>query len=433
MPGKKLSGSQNRKRKLEQEKEAQISRIIMESYLVKKSQKEKPEDKKDEEVKSESESDSGCTPTAAKLLCDNTSQQIQDSEDDVDGGPSTSEVPNPCPYLIKSTENATETLTVIPDVLEFKDVAYLKFSNNLPIISNQLRTEMIIRGSRIFQNESSLNAVATSANRLMPKSWFSRRVGNEEEGTEINRSWLLYSPKNNAAYCFCCLLFITSNSATQSSFITTSGFNKWRKKDKLISHERSPNHRKSFTTWKETERRLINKTGIDASLEANIQSEKERWQNILQQILACMKYLIIQNLPLRGHVENLALQDGTNVGNLLSLLKLVAQFDPLLANHLKNVMETPRTVSYLSPQIQNEFIHLLASTVRNQLISDIKRNKYYGLLFDSTPDIAHREQMSQVFRYVDIDFTNRKVSIKESFWDLLKYMLKMQPQLKIQF
>ncbi|XP_035230146.1 uncharacterized protein LOC118202101 [Stegodyphus dumicola] len=282
---------------------------------------------------------------------------------------------------------------------------------------------MTILGSHIFQNESSLNAIATSTNRLMPKRRI-RRIGTEEEGTEINRSWLLYSPKINAAYCFCCLLFVTSNSATQSSFATASGFNKWRKKDKLISHERSQIHRKSFTTWKEAERRLINKTGIDESLEANIQSEKERWRNILQRILACMKYLIIQILPLRGHVENLALQDGTNVGNLLSLLKLVAQFDPLLATHLKNVIETPRTVSYLSPQIQNEFIHLLASIVRNQLISDIKRNKYYGLLFDSTPDITHREQMSQVFRYVDIDFTNRKVSIKESFLGFIEIHAK---------
>lgn len=400
--GKKLSGYQNRKRKLQQEKEALQSRVIMESYLGKKSQKENPEDKKDEDVKSDSDSepDSGCTPTAAKLLCtNNTTQQIQDSEE---GGPSTSEMINPCSHLIKSTENTTETLAVIPDVLEFKDVAYLKFSNNLPIILNQLRKEMIIRGSCTFQNEASLNAATTSTDRLMPKSWFSRRVGNEEEGTEVNRSWLLYSPKNNAAYCFCCLLFITSNSATQSSFVTSAGFNKWKKKDKLISHERSPNHRKSLTAWKETERRLISRTGIDVSLEANIQSEKERWRNILQRILACMRYLIIQNLPLRGHVEKLALQDGTNVGNLLSLLRLVAQFDPLLANHLKHATETPKTVSYLSPQIQNEFIHLLASTVRNQLINDIKRNKYYGLLFDSTPDIFHREQMSQVVRYVDV-------------------------------
>ena len=62
------------------------------------------------------------------------------------------------------------------------------------------------------------------------------------------------------------------------------------------------------------------------------------------EILACIKYLIIQNLPLRGHVEKLALQNGTNVG-------VVVQFDPLLANHIKHATETSKTISYLTPQI----------------------------------------------------------------------------------
>ena len=88
----------------------------MESYLGKKSQKENPEDKKDEDVKSdlEWEQDSGCTPTAAKLLCiNNTIQQMQDSEE---GSKSTSETINQCSHLIKSTENTTETLARIQDV-----------------------------------------------------------------------------------------------------------------------------------------------------------------------------------------------------------------------------------------------------------------------------------------------------------------------------
>lgn len=70
----------------------------------------------------------------------------------------------------------------------------------------------------------------------------------------------------------------------------------------------------------------------------------------------------------------------TNVGNFLSSLRLVAQFDSLPANHIKHATETPKTVSNISSQIQNEFIHLMASTVQNQLINDIKRNKNYGLL-----------------------------------------------------
>ena len=36
-------------------------------------------------------------------------------------------------------------------------------------------------------------------------------------------------------------------------------------------------------------------------------------------------------------------------------------------------------------------------------------------MFDSTPDLAHREQMSEVVRYVDVDYVSKKVAIKESF------------------
>ena len=36
-------------------------------------------------------------------------------------------------------------------------------------------------------------------------------------------------------------------------------------------------------------------------------------------------------------------------------------------------------------------------------------------MFDSTPDLAHREQMSEVVRYVEIDFEKKTVYIIESF------------------
>lgn len=65
---------------------------------------------------------------------------------------------------------------------------------------------------------------------------------------------------------------------------------------KFIRYERSSNHRKSSTAWKETERRLIGRTGTNVSLEANTQSEKDGWWNILQVILTCMSYLIIQKM-----------------------------------------------------------------------------------------------------------------------------------------
>ena len=95
--------------------------------------------------------------------------------------------------------------------------------------------------------------------------------------------------------------------------------------------------------------------------------------------------------------------------------KFLAQYDPILESHGEHCRENPGCVSYLSPAIQNEFIGLLASTVRNQLLSDIHRNKYYGILLDSTPDLGHREQLSEVIRFVDVNFETKEVKIRESF------------------
>ena len=47
------------------------------------------------------------------------------------------------------------------------------------------------------------------------------------------------------------------------------------------------------------------------------------------------------------------------------------------------------------------------------LVKDIKAARYFGIMFDSTPDISHTDQMSEVIRYVKIH--NGKVEVKEVF------------------
>ena len=68
-----------------------------------------------------------------------------------------------------------------------------------------LRNEMITLGSLPFQHTDNLSSVC--GERSITSAWFKRRLAN---GEEVNRSWLLYSPINKAAYCFCCLLFTSS-------------------------------------------------------------------------------------------------------------------------------------------------------------------------------------------------------------------------------
>ena len=168
----------------------------------------------------------------------------------------------------------------------------------------------------------------------------------------MGRSWLLYSPVNKEAYCFCCLLFPTFSSNSQSSFESAGEFTNWRHTERLKDHENSPCHRKSFTIWKEAEQRIIYGKRIDSELEAQIESEKQHWRNIFKRILSCIKVLASQNMALRGHREKLSTADkGANIGNFLAFLKLLAEYDLLTANHLQHAKENPGSVSYLSPDI----------------------------------------------------------------------------------
>lgn len=144
-----------------------------------------------------------------------------------------------------------------------------------------------------------------------------------------------------------------------------------------------------------------NKGIIDAELQTQIETEKQKWCNVLQRILHCIKFLSTQNLALRGHNELLTTCDGTkssNAGNFLGLIKLLAKFDPVINNHISHIKSNPGTRSYFSPKVQNEFIQLMAATVRQNLLRNIRKAKYYGLMFDSSPDQAHREQMAEVVR-----------------------------------
>ena len=76
--------------------------------------------------------------------------------------------------------------------------------------------------------------------------------------------------------------------------------------------------------------------------------------------------------------------------------------------------------TFLSGKIQNEFIELLGNEVRQSILHRVKKSKYYGMMFDTTPDVSHNEQMSQVLRFVDVDNETKTAVIKEVFIDFIE-------------
>ena len=94
-----------------------------------------------------------------------------------------------------------------------------------------------------------------------------------------------------------------------------------------------------------------------------IEKETKKWREILVRLLDIVKFLVKQNLALRGHQEDIHDDERgqENKGNFLELVHLLAKYDPVIREHLVTVKLGKKiATSYLSPEIRNEFVSILA-------------------------------------------------------------------------
>lgn len=73
---------------------------------------------------------------------------------------------------------------------------------------------------------------------------------------------------------------------------------------------------------------------------------------------------------------------------------MLSHYNPILAKHIEKVNSKNNVISYFSPQIQNEIISILGKSTREKGLNRVKESKYYSIMFDCTPDMSHKEQMS---------------------------------------
>lgn len=277
-------------------------------------------------------------------------------------------------------------------------------------VPDQLRVELVRRGIHGLQNKEGPFKANSDQKRSMTSSWFYKKLDN---GEHILRSWLMYSLSLDCLICFCCRLFGNNSNA----FGKPAGFTDWSKLNPRVSaHEETSAHEDAKIRWVELQMRLEMNATIDNVHEENINRIASNWREILKRILDCIRFLCRQNLAFRGHRE--ILSSTQNAGNFLELIKFLGKYDPVVREHLVRAQAKPNTVSYLSPLIQNEFISILGRRVLDVILEEVREAKYYAIIFDSTPDLAHVDQMSQVLRYVKIAGGN--VEVKETFLGFLQ-------------
>jgi hypothetical protein len=74
--------------------------------------------------------------------------------------------------------------------------------------------------------------------------------------------------------------------------------------------------------WLNMEQGLKNCTTIDSHIQSQIQTERQRWRDILERLLAIVKFLASHNLAFRGHRENLTTDSYESSGNFFRFSKI---------------------------------------------------------------------------------------------------------------
>lgn len=184
---------------------------------------------------------------------------------------------------------------------------------------------------------------------------------------------------------------------------------------RLKEHETSPDHILSMTTWYELRNRLEKDETIDKTAQRQFEKEKDHWRNVLFRIVCIVKFLTKHNRAFRG--SNSKLYDDSN-WNFLGLVEMLAEFDPIIQEHIRRIANEETQVHYLDNKIQNELIHLLASAIKSVIFKKIKKAKYFSIILDCTPDASHQEQMSLIIRYVDLSSSH--VIVEESFFRIFR-------------
>lgn len=199
--------------------------------------------------------------------------------------------------------------------------------------------------------------------------------------------WLHLCLVSHRAYCFYCILAHRDSphvlgSKVDETFFKT-GFNNWKKGiERFEEHEHSKAHIGAVELHKSR-----NQPHIGNLISQQFTDDQGKHRASLLSELSAIKFLTRQGIALRGHTES-----ESNLRQLLS-------------NCMKEE-EWTRDGKYLSHDIVNEIIEIMAHDIIRDLLNEAKQSsQFFTILADETRDCANREQLVVCLRWVAEDYT----------------------------
>jgi len=175
----------------------------------------------------------------------------------------------------------------------------------------------------------------------------------------------------------------------------------WKKatgdKGKLAKHESSSAHKESdmkYRARQSTSSVAVHLSRAYAEEQQRLRDEKEKNRAALRSIIDIIRFLARQNISFRGHLESES--NSFNRGNFLELVYFTAQYDPVLKWWIDS---HPQNVSWLSHDIQNDLLHMIALEVLSRIAAEC-RGSIYSIICDEVSDRSNHELLSVVVRYV---------------------------------
>ncbi|XP_073355545.1 uncharacterized protein [Aegilops tauschii subsp. strangulata] len=163
------------------------------------------------------------------------------------------------------------------------------------------------------------------------------------------------------------------------SLLASDGLRDWRRiSARLKEHEVSVEHFTNMNTWNELRLRLSRNKTIDDEMQQKVAKEKRA----------------------------------------LETVEMIAEFDPVMQEHIRRIQNKEIHHHYLGHGIQHELILLLADSVKKFILKTIKDAKYFFVILDCTPDVSHEEQMTLIVHCVNMSSNIPRV--EEFFLEFLK-------------
>ena len=210
------------------------------------------------------------------------------------------------------------------------------------------------------------------------------------------------------------MLFLTDNESKNLGAFVKNPFTDYnRSKEHFTNHAKTKYHSQCMERASTVRSQLANPMfRIDVNINANAQNNIKQNKHILPSIVEAVMLCAKQQIALRGHRDDridFSEPAASNEGNFLALIRLLAEHDDHLKEHLVN---GPKNACYDSKTVQDEIIRIAANLIRDYFRQCLELCPHFTVIADET-NSQGRQILSVCIRLLDFlvdDLTPKKRS-----------------------